>query len=158
MARLNAWPEEEARAGFLRCCGSPRWADAMTACRPFRDEAELFARATEFWRALPAEEWLAAFAAHPKIGERSRPASWSAAEQAGVASAGENVLESLAQENRNYEAKFGFIFIVCASGKSAGEMLTLLRQRLLNDRGTELRVAAGEQEKIARLRLEKLCP
>ncbi len=165
LKRINGWSEAAARPAFLGCCGAPGWADAMTARRPFRSEAELFAAAAEVWRALPPAEWLAAFAAHPRIGDletlRRRYAQAGggpAAEQALVQGAAEEVLEALADGNRRYEARFGYIFIVCATGKTAEEMLALLRQRLGNDPETELRIAAGEQEKITRLRLEKLTP
>jgi len=160
---LNAWGAAEAYGAFLRCCEAPRWAERMTARRPFASEAELFAAAEEVWRGLPREGWLQAFAAHPKIGDldalRARfggAGGWSAAEQAGVAGASEATLRALAEGNRSYEEKFGHIFIVCATGKGADEMLALLQQRLQNDPGEELEVAAREQEKITRLRLEKL--
>ncbi len=160
---INRWHESEARAVFLGCCGAPGWADTMTARRPFHREAELFAAAEQVWRALPPAEWLAAFAAHPRIGDldalrRRYPQAdgGPAAEQARVRVAGNEVLQALADGNRRYEARFGYIFIVCATGKTADEMLALLRERLANDPDTELRIAAGEQEKITRLRLEKL--
>lgn len=162
---LNALAEAEARAALLRCCGSTRWVERMAARRPFAGPADLFAAAEEIWRSLRREDWLEAFAAHPRIGDlealRQRftaTAAWSAAEQAGVAGAAEATLQALADGNRQYEARFGHLFIVCASGKSAAEMLAQLRQRLGNDPEEELRVAAGEQEKITRLRLERLAP
>ncbi len=162
---LNSWNDAEASAAFLRCCGSARWAERMTALRPFAGAEELFAAAVRVWRGLTAEDWLQAFAAHPKIGDPaasherfSATAAWSAAEQAGAASAGEATRQALAEANRQYQARFGYIFIVCASGKGADEMLALLRGRLNNGPAEELVLAAGEQEKITRLRLEKLCP
>jgi 2-oxo-4-hydroxy-4-carboxy-5-ureidoimidazoline decarboxylase len=135
----------------------------MTARRPFRHEADLFGAADQIWRGLTRADWLEAFASHPKIGDldslRTKFATtgaWAAGEQAGVAGAAEAVLQSLADGNAAYEAKFGYIFIVCASGKTAEEMLALLRQRLVNDPDEELRIAAAEQMKITCSRLAKL--
>lgn len=160
---LDALPPDEARATFLRCCGSRRWTDAMTTRRPFASAAELFTTADEVWDGLDRADWLEAFAAHPRIGDVeglrkkfASTAAWCAGEQAGVAGADGQTLRELADANRDYEARFGYIFIVCATGKSAAEMLALLRSRLPNDPETELRVAAAEQAKITRLRLEKL--
>jgi 2-oxo-4-hydroxy-4-carboxy-5-ureidoimidazoline decarboxylase len=164
VAAINSWSEPEARAAFLRCCGATRWAARMAARRPFAGEAELFAAAGQVWRSLTRADWLEAFAAHPKIGDLealrrkfAATASWSAGEQAGVAGASETTLQALAEGNRRYEARFGHIFIVCATGKTAAEMLALLDQRLGNEPEEELRIAAGEQEKITQLRLRKLC-
>ncbi len=163
LTRLNSLPEAEAREAFLRCCGSRRWAEAMAARRPFADEDVLFAAAGEAEKGLSREDWLEAFAAHPRIGDLeslrkkfAATASWASHEQAGVAGAPEAVLQALAEANRRYEEKFGYIFIVCATGKNAGEMLAILEQRLPNDPETDLHVAAAEQAKITRLRLEKL--
>lgn len=159
--RLNALPREEAEARFLSCCGSPEWARRVTRKRPFRDADELQEAADRVWRALPEREWREAFAAHPKIGssagkgsERSR--AWSSQEQAGTKSASPETLVNLADANREYEQRFGHIFIVCASGKSAAEMLALLESRLHNDARTELAIAAEEQRKIMLLRLARL--
>ena len=174
LERLNALPREEAEARFLSCCGSPKWARRMTEERPFRGGEELQEAADRVWRALPEREWREAFAAHPRIGatpnsaagtgpadlhpppnlERSK--EWSREEQAGARSASAETLENLADANRKYEQRFGHIFIVCASGKSAAEMLALLESRLHNDARTELAIAAEEQRKIMRLRLAKL--
>jgi 2-oxo-4-hydroxy-4-carboxy-5-ureidoimidazoline decarboxylase len=160
---LNALPDVEAQAAFLRCCGSTRWVQQMAARRPFGNGSELLAAAGEIWWGLTEADWLEAFAAHPKIGDldalRRRfaaTAAWSTEEQAGMAGASEAILQALAEGNRQYEVRFGHIFIVCASGKSAEEMLMLLRQRLNNTPPAELRIAAGEQDKITRLRLERL--
>lgn len=160
---LNAWSPAEAEAALLRCCGSKRWVEAMVARRPFPDETALFAAASEAFRGLTRADWLEAFAAHPKIGDldslrRRFPAtaSWASVEQGGVAGASEAVLQALADGNRSYYEKFGYIFIVCATGKTATEMLATLEQRLANPPEEELAIAAGEQEKITRLRLEKL--
>lgn len=161
LERLNALPREEAEARFLSCCGSPEWASRMTEERPFRDGEELQEAADRDWRALPEREWREAFAAHPRIGgsatqgnERSK--EWSREEQAGTKSASAETLENLADANRKYEQRFGHIFIVCASGKSAAEMLALLDSRLHNDARTELAIAAEEQRKIMLLRLARL--
>jgi 2-oxo-4-hydroxy-4-carboxy-5-ureidoimidazoline decarboxylase len=160
---INAWDEALARVALRKCCGSLRWAESMAARRPFRSAADLFAAAEEAADGLTRADWLEAFAAHPRIGDRESlrtrfagTASWSAAEQAGVTGAPEAVLEDLARGNAAYEAKFGHIFIVCATGKGAPEMLALLRRRLANDPDEELRIAAAQQRKITRLRLEKL--
>lgn len=160
VAWLNAMSEEDATEAFLTCCGAKRWAEQMTARRPYGDESQLLAVAREVWHDVEAADWLQAFAAHPQIGERpgssSKAAAWSANEQAGVANAVDATRTALAAANRRYREKFGWIFIVCATGKSAEEMLTLLRQRLGNDPAEELRIAAAEQEKITLLRLHKL--
>jgi 2-oxo-4-hydroxy-4-carboxy-5-ureidoimidazoline decarboxylase len=163
VARLNALTEVEARAALQRCCGAARWAEQMATRRPFADPDAVFAAALEVARGLAQSDWLEAFAAHPRIGDldslRSKfahTASWSAREQQSVASAAEATLRALAAGNEAYQAKFGHIFIVCASGKTADEMLALLEQRLGNAPADELRVAAAEQEKITRLRLQKL--
>ena len=163
LEQLNGSPAEQADEEFLKCCGSKRWAQAMTEARPFADAAELFHKANEIWWKLSEADWLEAFRAHPKIGEKKAATSqsqqaqnWSSQEQAGVAAASAKIAEELAQGNREYESRFGYIYVVCATGKSAGEMVAILKERLENDPSTELRVAAGEQAKITRLRLEKL--
>ena len=160
---LDAAPPEVLAPALLRCCGSARWARAMTAARPFRMPAALLARAEGEWSKASREEILEAFSHHPRIGDRESlwarfPAThaWSAAEQSGAAAADEKVLDDLAEGNRAYEARFGHLFIVCASGKTAVEMLALLQARLGNEPEAELKIAAGEQGKITRLRLEKL--
>ncbi|MDB4951944.1 MAG: Allantoicase [Gemmatimonadetes bacterium] len=162
LERLNALPADEADAEMRRCCGSPEWARRMAAARPFVSEEELLDAADATWDALPPEEWLAAFRAHPRIGERKaeRPqagtAAWSAQEQAGVGDADADTRAALAEANRAYEERFGWIFLVCATGRTAGEMLASARARLDNEPDDELRVAADEQRRITRLRLEKL--
>jgi 2-oxo-4-hydroxy-4-carboxy-5-ureidoimidazoline decarboxylase len=162
LSRLDALPRAAACAAFQRCCGSARWAEAMADGRPYRDEAVLLAAAERAFGRLEREDWLEAFAHHPRIGERALAArfpatrAWSAGEQAGVDAAGEDVLGELAEANRAYENRYGYIFIVCATGRTAPEMLALLRARLGNDPKTELRIAAAEQSKITALRLRKL--
>jgi hydroxyisourate hydrolase len=167
---LNALGDEVAAREFRRCCGSSRWAQAMAAARPFASSDAMMAAADSIWIGLDRGDWLEAFAAHPPIGSNSgsggsdRPggdstggdAVWSAAEQAGVSSASADLLARLAEANSEYEARFGFIFIVCATGKSADEMLGLLQRRLDNDPAIEVRIAADEQRKITRVRLDKL--
>jgi 2-oxo-4-hydroxy-4-carboxy-5-ureidoimidazoline decarboxylase len=163
LKRLDALPKPEALAAFLRCCGSRRWAQAMASGRPYGDEAALQAAAERAFAPLARADWLEAFSRHPRIGERSTlaarfasTAGWSVAEQGGVAGAGVEVLDALLQANRDYEARFGHIFIVCASGKGAEEMLALLRERLPNEPEAELEIAAAEQRKITAIRLKKL--
>jgi 2-oxo-4-hydroxy-4-carboxy-5-ureidoimidazoline decarboxylase len=163
LPRLNKLPELEAHAQLLRCCGAPRWAEGMMKARPFKTEAELFMTADKVWLNLEHRDWLDAFAQHPRIGGKdalrakfSATKEWATGEQAGVGSADEEVLDGLARGNEDYERKFGYIFIVCATGKTAAEMLKLLRDRLGNDRQSEIVIAAEEQRKITRLRLEKL--
>jgi OHCU decarboxylase len=159
VARLNGLTPEAAAAALLACCGSRAWARRMAAERPYASRDAVLATADRVWEALAPADWLEAFAAHPRIGERSGGEGdhrrWSAEEQAGTAGASESVLSDLAEANRVYHQRFGFLFIVCASGKSSGEMLGLLRARLANDPQTELRIAAAEQAKITRLRLVK---
>ena len=160
---LSELSSDDAEAELLKCCGSTRWASAITAARPFANNDALLAKADEIWWSLSAEDWLEAFRAHPKIGEKKAAAAqseqaraWSAQEQSGVADASSQMKDELERLNREYEDRFGFIFIVCASGKSSEEMLSILNSRTDNDRDTELRIAAEEQRKITRLRLEKL--
>lgn len=160
---LNLLLPEQAETEFLICCGSTVWATKMSEARPFTDLDSLVAVADEIWWSLGEDDWLEAFCAHPKIGERKAAAeqseqaqSWSAQEQSGVATAAHETVDELAQKNREYEDRFAFIFIVCATGKSSAEMLQMLNERLANDRETELRIAAQEQTKITALRLRKL--
>ncbi len=160
--RLNALSVEEAQAGLRKCCDSVNWVRRMVQSRPFASVEELLEAADRVWRELGADDWLEAFRAHPKIGEKasasghSETRRWSSEEQSGTRDARAEHMEALARANRAYEARFGHIFIVCATGKSAEEMLALLEQRLQNDPGIEIRVAAEEQRKITRLRLERL--
>lgn len=153
LERLNALPAAEAEEVFLACCGARRWAREMAASRPFPDVEALMDSADRLWLALGREGWLEAFAAHPRIGESG--GAWSRQEQAGAASAAPEVRAALVRANRLYEERFGHVFLVCATGKSAEEMLALCSGRMANDPETELAVAAGEQAKITRLRLEK---
>jgi OHCU decarboxylase len=163
LARLNALTPVEAEADLLTCCGSREWARRVAALRPFASEHALFDAADVVWWALDRDDWLQAFRSHPRIGEKKaeagqtgREQGWSRGEQAGMDSAEEATRRALADGNRAYEERFGHIYLVCASGKSADELLSILTSRLTNEPEAELRVAAGEQAKITRLRLEKL--
>ena len=163
-ARLSAMDAEEACAALTRCCGASRWVDAMLQRRPFADEAAMMAAADATWAAMDEADHLEAFTHHPEIGSdldalRARfaaTAGWSSSEQASVTAASEHTLIALRDGNAEYRARFGFIFIVCATGKSAEAMLALLRARLPNARATEIANAAAEQGKITRLRLARL--
>jgi OHCU decarboxylase len=160
---LNSLSTADAEAEFLKCCGCRNWTRALMDARPFADPDALFRAAAELWWALSEEDWLEAFRVHPKIGEQKAAAAqseqarnWSAQEQSGIHDAAIETKAALAAGNQEYEERFGFIFIVCATGRTSEEMLAILRERLQHDLGTELRVAAEEQRKITRLRLEKL--
>ncbi len=161
LAELNRLPRYRAEEEFLKCCGSRAWARAMSRRRPFTNFDRLLQAATEIWWNLDATDWLEAFRTHPRIGEQRPgpgPAAWSAQEQSGMNRAQAATALALEQANQEYLAKFGFIFIVCASGKTAEEMLTNLQSRIGNSREEEIRVAAEEQNKITLLRLKKLLP
>lgn len=162
---LNELSAESARDELRKCCGSTWWCEQLAAARPFADSDALLREADRAFDAMPREAWLEAFASHPKIGDldslRMRLAGnkqWSAGEQAGVNASDESTLHRLAQGNADYEQRFGYIFIVCASGLTAGEMLARLEQRLHNDEASELKIASEEQRKITRLRIGKLTP
>ncbi len=146
-----------------KCCGATNWVAALNARFPFATTADLYQQADEIWHALAETDWREAFTHHPKIGDVTAlkekfasTAQWAEGEQGAVKQASADVLEALAAGNAAYEAKFGYIFIVCATGKSAAEMLALLQTRLPNQADEELKIAMGEQAKITRLRLEKL--
>jgi 2-oxo-4-hydroxy-4-carboxy-5-ureidoimidazoline decarboxylase len=160
-AVLNGLDEAAAAAALRRACGAKRWVERMLARRPFVSTAELLASADAEWRASSPDDYREAFAHHPRIGEdlaelRRRfqsTASLSGREQAGMAVADEATLHELREANAAYRERFGFIFIICATGKSATEMLEALRRRLDNDPSTELAIAADEHAKITQLRL-----
>ncbi len=164
MRYLNAMPEPELRAALRSCCSSTAWVEGMVRARgTFTDLASLVTKADEVWKGLSAQDWEEAFRAHPRIGERKAPAAqtktaegWSAAEQSKVSEASAKVLDDLRRANEAYEAKFGRTYIVCATGKSAEEMLAIANERMGSDAATELRRAAEEQRKITAIRLEKL--
>ncbi len=155
LAGLNALSDEAAVAAFLRCCGSIRWARLMTTARPFASFDRMSVSADAVWASLSAADWLEAFRSHPRIGEAGG-GRWSSEEQAAASSATLAVRERLAAANREYEARFGYIFIVCAAGRRADEILMRLEDRLTNAAAAELPVAAEEQRRITRLRLAKL--
>jgi OHCU decarboxylase len=162
LARWNALPEMEAAEEILPCCGSQQWAWELARLRPFGAGAELFEASDHVWRSLGHDDWEEAFRSHPRIGEREAPAAataqsaaWSRQEQAGVTAEDAMVLVELAERNAEYEARFGRVFLVCATGKSAAEMLEILKKRLDNDAETELREAAEQQAQITQLRLRK---
>jgi allantoicase len=161
--RLNAVSAAAAAALLRPCCGARAWAHRLAESRPFRDLSDLREASDRIWWDLEREDWLEAFAAHPRIGEKppekareERAGRWSEQEQAGVRGVPPEILEKLNEANYLYQQKFGHIFIICATGKGPAEMLESLRERLANDPDTELRVAAWEQHRITNLRLEKL--
>jgi 2-oxo-4-hydroxy-4-carboxy-5-ureidoimidazoline decarboxylase len=159
---FNRLSAKDAIDQLRRCCGTEEWCEQMTTARPFKDLPSLQKKAIQIWEKLEPEDWLEAFRHHPRIGDavasraRFGDAGWAGEEQKGAAGASEEVLRELAEGNRRYEARFGHIFLVCATGKSATEMLAMLNRRIGNDPETELQIAAGEQAKITQLRLEKL--
>lgn len=163
LRRFNLLQPEAAEGEFLKCCGSKEWAQQMSRRLPFRGEKDLIETAEQVWWSLAPDDWLEAFRSHPKIGEQKAAAqasaaslTWSHKEQKGVANASPETIELLRELNRRYEEKFGFIYIVCATGKSSEELLQILQERLANEPETELRIAAEEQALITQLRLNKL--
>ena len=162
LERWNQLPAEEATQEILSCCGSISWAQGLVNRRPFENEQILITNSDEVWNRLGAKDWLEAFSKHPRIGERKMPvnaglqsAAWSAQEQAKATAAIQSVQTALAEGNLAYEHRFGRVFIVCATGKTAAEMLQILQRRLANDDDTELRESAEEQRKITSIRLNK---
>jgi OHCU decarboxylase len=160
---LNELERAEALRELLKCCGSQKWAGRMIDERPFDDLDSLLRASDSIWLSLDASDWLEAFGHHPKIGESKaarevspEARAWSEEEQAAARSASEETMRELVAANREYERRFGFIFIVCATGKTTGEMLALLKDRLKNETDKELHVAAEEQRRITNLRLKKL--
>jgi 2-oxo-4-hydroxy-4-carboxy-5-ureidoimidazoline decarboxylase len=157
LTELNALPRYRAAGELIKCCGSTAWTRTMAGRRPFISFDRLLKAASEVWWQLDQADWMEAFRAHPQIGERKAAVHiWATREQSGMDRAGVAVTTAMEDGNREYLAKFGYMFIVCATGKSADEMLTVLKSRLLNPREEEIRVAAAEQDKITCLRLEKL--
>lgn len=163
LPELNQLPNSELKAALSACCGSTAWVTEMAKIFPVESKESLFEQAEVIWFGLTESDWREAFLHHPKIGDidslRQKFAStavWAEGEQAGVSSASLSVLEMLAEGNQLYEEKFGYIFIVCATGKSADEMLELLETRLLNSPDEEIQIAMQEQNKITQIRLEKL--
>jgi OHCU decarboxylase len=174
LEELNTLDAPVAERALLRCCGARRWASEMAARRPFRDIPAVERDAADIWRSLDEAGWLEAFAAHPRIGDSpaadgkvgaggadraGAPAAtgdWSAREQAGMDTASDALRQRLAAANREYEHRFGFIYIVCATGKTADEMLAIAERRLQSSREVELVTAVDEQWKITRIRLGQL--
>jgi 2-oxo-4-hydroxy-4-carboxy-5-ureidoimidazoline decarboxylase len=162
LARWHALPQNEAAAEILSCCGSRAWAAQLAAMRPFVDEQSLFSGADLCWQHLPEADWLEAFRSHPRIGEQhaqnkttAASAAWSRAEQSRMNEADAAILLRMREGHRQYEERFGRIFIVCASGKQPAEMLRILEHRLRNDPGQELLESAAQQQQIMQLRLRK---
>jgi len=160
LGALNRTTAQAAVRELLACCASEVWAEEMAARRPFVAAEDVLTAAAAVWWTLGEEDWLQAFAAHPRIGERrdgdDRHNSWSRSEQSGAIAPSAAVGEALAACNREYEARFGHVYMVFATGKSAEELLDLCRARLDNDPDEEFLVAAAEQAKITELRLRKL--
>lgn len=161
---LETWnraEEEDAATALLHCCAAQRWAQALVMQRPFASEDALYEAADAEWARMQEADWMEAFRAHPRIGERKaaeasqQSKAWSSQEQAQVQEAQTAILDALADDNRRYEERFGMTYIVCATGKSAEEMLAILTQRLDNDRNKELREAAEQQRQIMQIRLRK---
>ena len=164
LSELNSLPKPDLAEALQKCCGAMAWVENMAAKFPIVDAETLLAQATTTWNSLPEADWREAFTHHPKIGGNvaalrekfASTSTWAEGEQASVREASQETLEALAAGNTEYEQKFGYIFIVCATGKSADEMLGLLLARLPNKPEDEILIAAGEQDKITRIRLEKL--
>jgi OHCU decarboxylase len=154
LEELNALDRSTAVAGLVQCCGSRTWAAAMADARPFPDTGALLRAADAIWLSLDSQDWCEAFFAHPRIGASgSGMSAWSKDEQSGV---GESDRARFAALNRAYEERFGHIFIVCAAGRSGGDLLSALERRLQQQAEEELHEAAEEQRKITRLRLARL--
>lgn len=160
---LNILTKEQLQAELFKCCGSTTWVEKMLPFFPADDMAELLYDAEDQWYECSEADWLESFTHHPKIGDMeslkrrfATTAGWASGEQEAVTQASQQTLEALASGNHEYEEKFGFIFIVCATGKSAPEMLELLQQRLKNTKQEEIKIAMDEQNKITQIRLQKL--
>ena len=161
---LDAWNEADensATEAIYACCGARHWAIQMVKLRPIANIAELSEAADRIWATMGEADWMEAFASHPRIGERKsssrsgQSTAWSQQEQSGTTNASNAVLQKLAEGNAVYEQRFGFTYIVCATGKSADEMLATLERRLANDRVAELKEAAEQQRQIMQIRLGK---
>jgi 2-oxo-4-hydroxy-4-carboxy-5-ureidoimidazoline decarboxylase len=164
LEELNHLPKTALAEALQKCCGSTAWVENMLAAFPVSDVETLMDEASTAWNKLTEADWREAFTHHPKIGgdvaalreKFASTSTWAEGEQASVRQASQETLEALAAGNTEYEQKFGYIFIVCATGKSADEMLALLQARLPNKPADEILIAAGEQDKITRIRLKKL--
>jgi OHCU decarboxylase len=161
LADFNALPHVQAESVLMDCCGSARWAASVVSRRPYSTVEALHKAADSIWWNLDRTDWLEAFSHHPQIGDKPASGSesarqWAEGEQAGARAASDDVKARLARANRAYFEKFGYIYIVCATGKSAEGMLAILNQRLQNDLPSEISIAAEQQRLITRIRLEKL--
>ncbi|WP_221796706.1 2-oxo-4-hydroxy-4-carboxy-5-ureidoimidazoline decarboxylase [Oceanobacter mangrovi] len=163
LEQLNQLSADDAATAFANCCVASRWIEGMVAARPFVSLEQLYQLADSIWQDLEEADYLEAFEGHPKIGDvtslKQKYASTkalAAGEQSSVNDATDEVIQALATGNSDYENRYGFIFIVCATGKSAAEMLALLQARLGNERSVEVQNAADEQAKITRIRINKL--
>lgn len=163
LTALNTLPPEQLKEALGKCCGATAWIEKMMQEFPVKDEETLLAAASRHWHACTEQDWREAFGHHPKIGDPhalkqkyALTAQWAAGEQAGTIDASTVILRAMAKGNMLYEEKFGYIYIVCATGKSAPEMLSLLSERLKNGPEEEIKIAMEEQEKITAIRLKKL--
>ena len=164
LSELNHLPKPARAEALQTCCGSTAWVESMLAIFPVADAETLMAEATRQWNRLREADWREAFTHHPKIGgdvealrrKFASTSTWAEGEQASVQQASPATLEALAAGNEDYERRFGYIFIVCATGKTATEMLALLQARMPNKPEVEILISAAEQDKITHLRLEKL--
>lgn len=163
LQHFNTSKPQHQKEELFKCCGCFKWVEQLSKIFPLSSVEELKINSDKIWFALDKKDWLEAFAHHPKIGDVkslekkfASTAQWASGEQASVNAATQNVLNELKELNDEYEKKFGYIFIVCATGKSAEEMLSLLKQRLKNKPDEEIKIAAAEQNKITHLRIEKL--
>lgn len=161
--QLNALSENDARSAFMQCCTASRWVELMVESRPYTDAAACQEIALSHWANMSEGDYLEAFEGHPKIGDLNslrgkyrNTKGLASAEQSAVSKADEVTITRLAESNTDYEAQNGFIFIVCASGKSAADMMSILEARLKNSRTEELSIAASEQAKITAIRIDKL--
>jgi 2-oxo-4-hydroxy-4-carboxy-5-ureidoimidazoline decarboxylase len=163
IAEFDHLADDEKRSLLRQCCGSSAWIKKMLSVLPAEDLIDLFEDAEEKWYECNEADWKEAFSHHPKIGDIdslkekfASTANWAVEEQSSINKASEQVLQSLAEGNKSYEEKFGYIFIVCATGRSPEEMLGMLTARLHNSPEDEIKIAMEEQNKITKLRLEKL--
>jgi OHCU decarboxylase len=157
ISRFNSLPDEQAILELFGCFADRGWAARVAAGRPYRDLAALWAAAEGAWLDVAPSAWLDAFKAHPRIGEGGgHSPRTSEREQRLVNQASHKTLAALSEENRRYEARFGHVFLIAASGRTAGEVLAAMRRRIGNDPATELEVAAAEHRKITRIRLQRL--
>lgn len=160
---FNTLSKDELKEALIKCCASTTWVNKMLPHVPAEDMVELLEDAEIEWWNCTEDDWKEAFAAHPKIGDHESlakkyagTASWAADEQKNVETASEETIKALIEANKKYQEKFGYIFIVCATGKSAEEMLGILHTRLNNNPEDEIKIAADEQNLITKLRIEKL--